>query len=156
MLDTCIVNRILDGKVDNEWSLRGDIFVTDIQLQEILDTRDPSRCNFLFRGLLALRPHVIRPSELPQLYDCGQNFDTGERLPSSMEVHTASMPLSLGRFVPLIARRLPAKSKCPQNPLRDGFIAEAALLYGMTLVTADRRLSEAAAMFGLHVELIAP
>jgi predicted nucleic acid-binding protein len=156
MLDTCIVNRILDGEVGNEWSLRGDIFVTDIQLQEILDTREPSRRNFLLRGLLALRPTVIRPSELPQLYDCGRGFDTGERLPRSMEACTASVPLSFGRFVTLIAGRLPANRKRPWNPLRDAFIAEAALLNSMTLVTADGRLNDAAAMFGLQVEIIVP
>jgi len=49
MLDTSTINRILDDHVGNEWSLRGDIFVTDIQLQEILDTRDPDRRSFLFR-----------------------------------------------------------------------------------------------------------
>jgi len=128
--------------------------VTDIQLQEILDTRCPGRRDFLLQGLFALRPIVIRPSELPQLYDCGQEFDTGERFPRSMAVVTASMPLSFGNFVPLIANGLPANQKRPWNPLRDGFIAETALLNGMTLVTADERLSEAAAMFGLRVELV--
>jgi hypothetical protein len=43
MLDTCVISRILDGQIGNEWSLRGRNFVTDIQLQEILDTKDPAR-----------------------------------------------------------------------------------------------------------------
>jgi predicted nucleic acid-binding protein len=158
MLDTNVINRILDGEVENEWSLRGDIFVTDIQLQEILDTRDPSRRNILFRGLMNLHPNVIRPSYLPQWFDCDQDFDTGERLPWTLPVveyaYAADVPLSLGRFVPLIARRLPVNRKRPENPLRDGFIAEAALLNGMTLVTADSNLGAAAQRFGVPVELI--
>jgi hypothetical protein len=59
MLDTSAINRILDRAVENEWPPRGDIFVTDIQFQEILDTRDPTRRNFLFKGLMSLRPNVI-------------------------------------------------------------------------------------------------
>ena len=54
MLDTCVINRILDGQVDNWWSLRALSFVTDIQLQEILDTPNEARREYLFRGLLAL------------------------------------------------------------------------------------------------------
>jgi hypothetical protein len=65
MLDTCVINLILDGEVGNEWSVRGSNFVTDIQFQEILDTRDELRRRFLFQGLLALEPAVIRPTDLP-------------------------------------------------------------------------------------------
>jgi predicted nucleic acid-binding protein len=158
MLDTNVINRILDGEVENEWPLRGDIFVTDIQLQEILDTRDPNRRDFLFGGLKSLRPNVIRPRDMFQLYDgSGDDFDTGDRLPRGAipEWYYANVPLSFGRIVPLIARRLPANRKRPVNPLRDGFIAEAALLGGMTLVTADRNLAAEAEMFGVHVERVA-
>lgn len=82
MLDTCAINRILDRAVENEWSLRGDIFVTDIQFQEILDTPDLTRRDFLFKGLMSLRPNVIRPRDMFQLYDrSGEDFDTGERFP---------------------------------------------------------------------------
>jgi len=42
----------------------------------------------------------------------------------------------------------------PENPLRDGFIAEVALLGGMTLVTADRNLATEVRIFGVPVELI--
>jgi hypothetical protein len=79
ILDSSTINRILDGRVNNWWSLRGLSFVTDIQLQEILDTPSEARREYLFHGLLALQLNVIRPSELRQLFDCGQNFDTGER-----------------------------------------------------------------------------
>ena len=152
MLDTSTINRILDDHVGNEWSLRGDIFVTDIQLQEILDTRDPDRRSFLFSGLMNLRPNVIRPRDMFQLYDgSGEDFDTGERLPrlTIPEVYYASVPLAFGRMVPLIAGRLPANRKRPENPLRDSFIAEAAFLGGMTLVTADRNLAAEARVFGV-------
>ncbi len=58
--------------------------------------------------------------------------------------HCASIPLSFGRIVPVIAGALPANRKRPENPLRYGFISEAALLFGMTLVTADTRLAHSA------------
>jgi hypothetical protein len=93
-----------------------------------------------------------------RLYDgSGEDFDTGERFPrlTVTEWHYASVPLSFGRMVPVIARRLPTNRKRPENPLRDGFIAESALLGGMTLVTADRNLAAVAQMLSVPVELIA-
>lgn len=156
MLDTSAINRILDGEVENEWSLRGYNFITDIQLQEILDTRDERRRNVLFQGLLALPAFVLRPTDIPQRFDGGHNFDTGERFPLTWSVvqYAADMSLSFGRFVPVIARGLPPNRKKPHNPLRDAFIAEAALLNGLTLVTADGTLARNAKMFGVRVELI--
>jgi hypothetical protein len=156
MLDTSAINRVPDGETGNEWSLRGRNFVTDIQLQEILDTRDPARRDHLFYGLLALHPNVIRPTNMLQLLDCGRNFDTGERFMTGMATvwHTGSFPLSFGNIVPVIAAELPRNRKRPENPLRDGFIAEAALFSGMTLVTADARLAATAESLGVHFECI--
>jgi hypothetical protein len=42
----------------------------------------------------------------------------------------------------------PRNQKRPANSLRDGFIAEAALFNGMTLVTADRNLAAETGIFG--------
>ena len=156
MLDTCVINRILDGRVGNEWSLRGDNFVTDIQLQEILDTKDPARRRTLLYGLIELHPNVIRPTDAPQWLDGGEKFDTGERFLTGMGTvwHTASIPEAFGCIAPVVARALPANSKRPENPLRDGFIVEAAMLYGMTLVTADTKLGRVARRLGIDVELV--
>jgi hypothetical protein len=77
------------------WSLRGRNFVSDIQLREILDTKDPARRAYLLHGLIALRPGIIRPTELPQLVDGGEEFDTGERFPMGSEVwHRPSTTVS--------------------------------------------------------------
>ena len=156
MLDTSALNRILDGQVGNEWSLRGRNFVTDIQLQEVLDTCDDARRRYLVYGLVALQLNITRPTEMPQLFDVGQNFDTGERFLTGMGTvwYRNAFPLSFGNYVPAIASDLPANKRRPANPLRDGFIAEAALLNRMTLVTADRRLAEIARVFGTDVEYI--
>lgn len=156
MLDTSALNRILDGKVGNEWPLRGRNFVTDIQLQEVLDTPDENRRQYLLYGLVALQLNIIRPTEMRQLFDVGRNFDTGERFLTGMGTvwHRSSFPLSFGNYVQAIASDLPANKRRPENPLRDGFIAEAALLNRMTLVTADRRLAEIARTFGAAVERI--
>jgi hypothetical protein len=156
MLDTSAINRMLDCQIDNEWSLRGRNFVTDIQLQEILNTSDPARRDYLFYGLMAMSLNVIRPTDMLQLFDCGMNFDTGERFMTGMGTvwHTGSMLLSFGNIVPIVAAELPRNRKRPENPLRDGFIAEAAFMYGMTLVTADGRLAGAAEALGVRVEHI--
>ena len=86
----------------------------------------------------------IRPTENPQLFAVGQKFDTGERFLTGMGTvwYRNAFPLSLGNYVPAIASDLPANKRRPVNPLRDGFIAETALLNRMTLVTADRRLQK--------------
>ena len=153
LYDTCAINCILDREVQNGWSLRGEGYITDLQMQEILETPNPRRRNFLFQGLMNLQLTVIRPAETWCSYDCGGNFDTGQRISSSMpEAYYPEM--SRGRLVPLIARRLPANRKKPQNPMRDAFIAEAALLNELTLVTADKKLAARARKFGVQVELI--
>ena len=156
MLDTNVLNRVIDGRLSNEWPPRGGTFVTDIQLQEVLDTSSDERRGHLFRGLLALQLNVIRPSEMPQLFDQGQNFDTGERFMLGMATvwHRSAFPLSFGNYAPAIADNLPPNKRRPANPLRDGFIAEAALINGMTLVTADQHLAAAARSFGVMVEEI--
>jgi hypothetical protein len=92
---------------------------------------------------------------LPQLFDGAEEFDTGERFPMGSDVwHRTGIPLSFGRLVPVIAGALPPNRKRPQNPLRDGFIAEAALLNGLTLVTADTYLAPVARALGVPVEFI--
>jgi len=84
----------------------------------------------------------------------GGNSIQESGFPGGIAVATGGIPLSFGNIVPLIASRLPANRKRPWNPLRDGFITEAALLYGMILVTADERLGDAARSVGLRVEII--
>ena len=54
----------------------------------------------------------------------------------------------------MIAFGYPVNRKRTGNRLRDGFIAEAALLGGMILFTADRKMAAQAEMFGVPVELI--
>jgi hypothetical protein len=117
---------------------------------------DDARRRYLVYGLVALHLNIIRPTEMPQLFDVGQNFDTGERFLTGMGTvwYRKAFPLSFGNYVPAIASDLPANKRRPVNPLRDGFIAEAALLNRMTLVTADRRLAETARAFSTNVEYI--
>jgi|SRR5580658_4748864 hypothetical protein len=115
MLDTSALNRILDGQVDNEWSLRGRNFVTDIQLQEVLDTSDYARRQYLLHGLVALHLNIIRPTEMPQLFDVGRNFDTGERFLTGMGtvLYRNVFPLSFGNYVSVIASDLPPNKRRP-------------------------------------------
>ncbi len=118
MLDTNILNRIIDGRLTNEWSLRGRTFVTDIQLQEVLDTSSDARRGYLLRGLLALQLNVIRPSEMPQLFDQARISTRASGSCSAWRRSgTAALsPLSFGNYVPAIADDLPPQQAPTGEP----------------------------------------
>lgn len=148
MLDTSAINRIHDG-MDCEWSLRGPLYVTDIQLQEIGATRDPRRRDSLLRAFVSLRPTVIRPSGLvfvPEYFGFTSYCDAGFALTDE------DYPRPVGRIMPHIAAALGSRI---ETQFRDALIAEAALQSGLTLVTADRKLARVARSFGAPVEEIA-
>ena len=135
MLDTSTINWILDQKVSaGDWTLRGPVFVTDVQLLELMQTPLPERRESLAGVLSILRPSVIRPDALASMaYDfgLGREEETYQR--------------SLGRQAPLMAAALGGRF---ERNFRDALIAEAALANALTLVTADEGLSSSA---GPHI-----
>jgi len=102
MLDTSALNRIHDG-LGCEWSLRGPLYVTDIQLQEIAQTRDPGRRASLLEAFFSLRPTVIRPLGvifMPEYFGFSSYCDAGITLSDE------NYPLPIGRMMPHIAAAL--------------------------------------------------
>ena len=147
MLDTSAINRIHDWQ-QCEWSLRGPLYVTEIQLQELAQTRDPDRRASLVGAFMSLRPTVLRPQGrvfMPEAFGFTDYFEGGFGMPDE------DYGLSLGRVMPLIAASMGRRA---EKHFSDALIAEAALTSNLTLVTADRRLARAAREFGAHVEQI--
>jgi hypothetical protein len=148
MLDTSAINRIHDG-LGCEWSLRGPLYVTDIQLQEIAQTRNPERRDSLLGAFLSLRPTIIRPSGLsfvPEYFGFSSYCD------ASFTLYDEDYPRPVGRMMPYIAAALGSHV---EKQFRDALIAEATLVSELTLVTADRKLAKVAGSFGARVEEIA-
>lgn len=147
MLDTSAINRIHDWQ-QCEWSLRGSLCVTDIQLQELARAHDPDRCESLLRAFMSLRPTVLRLQGrvfVPEYFGLPDFFEGGYGLPEE------DYGLSLGRVMPLIAASM---GRRVERHFSDALIAEAALTSNLTLVTADRRLARAGRQFGADVEEI--
>jgi predicted nucleic acid-binding protein len=141
MLDTSTINWILDQKVSaGDWTLRGPVFVTDVQLLELMQTPLPERRESLMGLLSILRPSVIRPDALaPMAYDFGLGLEE------------ETYQRSLGRQAPLMAA---APGGRFERNFRDALIAEAALANAPALVTADAELARMARSFGIGVEAI--
>lgn len=147
MLDTSAINRIHDG-MGCEWSLRGPLYVTDIQVQELGQTRQPERRASLLRALTSLRPTIIRPSGLafvPEYFGFSRYCDAG------FSLYDEDYPRPIGRIMPYIAAALGSRI---EKQFRDALIAEATLVSELTLVTADVRLARVASSFGARVETI--
>jgi predicted nucleic acid-binding protein len=147
MLDTCAINRIHDG-LNCEWSLRGPLYVTDIQLQEIAQTRDRGRRESLLQAFFSLRPTVIRPQGLifdAEFFGFSAYCAEGSLLPAE------DYPRPIGRIMPFIAAALGSQM---EKQFRDALIGEAALRNHLTLVTSDRKLAKVASSFGASVEAI--
>ena len=139
MLDTSAINRIHDAG-ECEWLLRGPLYVTEIQLQEIAQTHDPDRRASLLATFMSLRPTVVRPQGRvfnPEFFGGGFTLDDED------------YSLSLGRVMPLIAASMGSRV---EKYFPDALIAEATLTSNLTLVTADRRLARVGRSFGTRVE----
>ncbi|MGC2460109.1 MAG: PIN domain-containing protein [Steroidobacteraceae bacterium] len=141
MLDTSTINWILDQEVSaGDWTLRGPVVVTDVQLLELMQTPLPERRESLLGVLSILRPSVILPDALaPMAYDFGLGLEE------------ETYQRSLGRQARLMAAALGDRF---ERNFRDALIAEAALANALTLVTADAKLARMARSFGIGVEAI--
>jgi len=148
MLDTSAINRICDWQAC-EWSLRGPLYVTDIQFQEILATRKHARRDALIGAFMSLRPTVLRPSGQiidPEFFGFSSFHDTSFLLPQG-----DYQPMSVGRLMPHIAAAIGSKF---EKHYRDALIAETARTEDLTLVTADKKLAQVGREFGIRIEEI--
>jgi len=146
MLDTSALNRIHDWR-QCEWSLRGSLYVTEIQLQEIAQTRNPDRRASLLEAYRSLRLIVIRPMGLvmvPEFFGFANYYRRGL-------TQSKDYPRFLDNTMPHIASAMGSKV---EKHYPDALIAETALNTNLTLVTADRRQARVGRDFGTHVEEI--
>ena len=147
MLDTSAINRIHDWE-QCEWSLRGPLYVTEVQLQEIAQTRDPERRASLLAAYRSLRLTVIRPMGLVMVPEF---FGFASYYPRGLTQSDEDYPRPIGRAMTHIAAAMGSKL---EKHYPDALIAEAALNTNLTLVTADRRQARVGREFGAHVEEI--
>lgn len=144
LLDTSAVNRICNGEVDADtWS---PFYITDLVLQELSRTRDHARRTHLL-GMLRgrLGPGGILRSESP----CVAFHEDADAFDSPYDAYS----LSVGRSFPLILRSIGSSHR---QHWRDAFIVQAAMMNGLTLVTADKDQAKGARRCGLTVEFIEP
>jgi predicted nucleic acid-binding protein len=143
LLDTSAINRICDGEVRADaWS---PVYITDLVVLELGRTRDANRRHSLFAVLDGrLGPGGILRSEGSVCQDTEGQWGYGER-------YDAPLPLSIGRPFPLILRAIGTSHR---QHWRDAFIVQAAMMNGLTLVTADRKQARAAHGFHVPVEYI--
>ena len=147
MLDTSAINRIHDWQ-QCEWSLRGPLYVTEIQLQEIVQTSNPVRRASLLAAYRSLRFIVIRPMGLvfiPEFFGFTSYYPRGLTLPDE------DVPRPIGNTMAHIAAAMGSRM---EKHYPDALIAETALNTNLTLVTADRRQAKVGRWFGTHVEEI--
>jgi rRNA-processing protein FCF1 len=140
LLDTSAINRICDGRARADaWC---PFYVTDVVLRELACTKDAVRRCSLF-GTLQRNAGILRSeSTAPQDTEGQWGYGPPDDAP---------LPLSIGRPFPLILRAIGVSY---QQHWRDAFIVQAAMMNGLTLVTADRKQARAASEFGVPVEYI--
>ena len=128
MVDTNVINWVVDGKIDRA-ALPGDVqFVaTHIQIDEINRTSDEDRRARLF---------LVLTSTIRKL------------LPTESAVMDISRfdwcKMGDGVIYASIKNELDAKNGGRRNNIHDALISEAAIVNGFTLLTADLDLAEAA------------
>lgn len=141
LFDTSAVNRIRNGKAPADaWY---PACVTDLVLFELGRTQNAERRRSLL-AVVRTRASMVLRSEPPGTQDVEGPWGFGEP-------DNARLPLSIGRPFPLILRAIGISHR---QHWRDAFIVQAALMNGLTLVTADRKQAKAARGFGVPVEYI--
>jgi predicted nucleic acid-binding protein len=144
LLDTSAVIRICDGGADPARWLPA--YIPDIVLSQLAADPDARHRQKLLQVVLG-GAQILRGEEAEPSFGPGIAAD-------DYEGAACYQPgLSLGRQLPLIARTIGRKF---EKHWPDGFIVQAALMRGLTLVTADRKQAQVARRFGAAVKFMAP
>ena len=138
MLDTNIFNRVLDGKFCLSRFPKGSSFIaTKIQFEELKRTPDATRKERLLGTFEEVNPVIVPPPFACDIAGagpdegCSTHGDAWHRLYAALEAIKPKM-----------------------NNCHDALIAEAALLHGCGLATADANLAKVAGEYGLPVFLV--
>lgn len=135
VIDTCIINKLVDGLIDVKMLPSDSVFLTThIQHDELNSTKDGIRRSVLlnkFRELI--REDVPTETTLCGISRVGQCRVGDDKLFKH------------------IKNKLDGINNCKTNNTQDALIAEVAIANGYTLVTADNHLRQVAAEHGCNV-----
>ena len=141
VLDTNIFNWILDGRIGTgDLPSDGLFFATPLQSADISVTADDERRRLLLSKLEEIAPSVLHAESFMFGVE-GAGFDQAK--------------WSDGQTYPALMALLDARRLRPSN-VQDALIAEVAFKNGMSLITADKILSEVAEGFGISVVFFSP
>lgn len=136
VLDTCIFNWILDGRIGiNDLPSGGMFYATPVQRAELCATADAARREFLLSTLEAITPSLLYAESFMFGVE-GAGFGQAK--------------WSDGKTYPALKALLDAKGPKASNT-QDALIAEVAFKSRMSLITADKILKEVAESFGIRV-----
>jgi hypothetical protein len=144
LLDTSAVNRLCDGVICAE--PRPPVYITDLVLLEVTRTPDPDRR----RALMAVLGRLLGPGGILRSC-CTPSRDFAAEWGAD-DCYDGE-PSPLGRPFPQILRAIGTSHA---QHWRDAFIAQAALTYGLNLVTGDKKQARGARRFGVSVNFIGP
>jgi len=135
VLDTNIFNRLVDGRFSLSLLPEGSAFVaTKIQYEELKQTRDLTRRIALIKTFESVAPELV--PVLFALDVAGAGLGEGK----------------LGHNGDAMRLRADLEATKPKfNNWHDALIAEVALTYKYTLITADKTLAEVAKLHGISV-----
>jgi len=139
MLDTVVFNSVAKGRL--AWVAGHEVFTTHVQRDELMRTSD-----FAIRDRLLEAFKVIDPTSLPTDTAIWDDSRWDEAKWSSEDGMCERL---LMRIVEL-DKESGKKPRDPLNPSRDARIAETAIKAGLTLVTDDANLAQAATEQGGH------
>lgn len=139
ILDTCIFNWLLDGRILIEDLPSDGVFVaTSVQRAELRATRSDVRRTALLAKFEEIGPELVPPESF--MFDVdGAGFDEA-RWSDGKTYHHLKTALDRIHDVP--------------SNVQDALIAEVALKHGMALVTADQNLRSVAEQFGIVVDFL--
>jgi rRNA-processing protein FCF1 len=140
LVDTCVINKMVDGLFDASSLPFGSEFViTHIQIDELNNTTDADkeRRAMLHLVLAKLRPTLVMTESFVWDFSRWDNAKLGD------EVTYGALRSALDQL-----------NKNKKNNPMDALIAEVAIKNSWTLLTADRHLAQVAVDMSCVVELI--
>lgn len=135
VVDTCIINKLVDGLIDSiNLPADGEFVASHIQYDELSSTKDKSR-----RAILLQKFSEVINQDVPtETTICGLS-------------RIGQCRLSDGNLFESLKNRLDSLNKRKENNIQDALIAEVAITNGYRLLTADCHLSEVAKQHGCSV-----
>jgi predicted nucleic acid-binding protein len=135
VVDTCIINKLIDGKMNLDGlPPNSSFFASHIQIDELNKTPDAERKDQLLSKFTEVIPRIIPTKSA--VWDVSR-YDQAE--------------FSDGMLYNYLKQALDILNKSKPNNVNDALIAETAIVNGYILLTSDRHLAEAAQQYGGNV-----